>query len=194
MSFKNQFAHPHGLGGRAAGWVMTMQNGRRNRWVVGLLDPQPGEHFLEIGCGPGLAVAEVVAAGGRVTAIDPSEVMRSMAARRNATAVADGRVVIADGSAEALPDSPFAAAYAANTAQFWKDIDATLDAVATRLRPGGRVALAIQPRFKGATDADARRLADENAERLARAGFGDIRVETLVLRPTDVGCALGRLS
>ena len=57
MSVTNQFAHPHGLGGRAAGWVMTMQNGRRNRWVVGLLDPQPGEHFLEIGCGPGLAVA-----------------------------------------------------------------------------------------------------------------------------------------
>jgi SAM-dependent methyltransferase len=194
MTFRNQFAHPHGLGGRAAGWVMTMQNGRRNRWLVGLIEPEPGEHLLEIGCGPGLAVAEVVAAGGRVTAIDPSAVMRSMAARRNAAAVADSRAVIADGSAEALPDGPFAAAYAANTAQFWKDVDATLDAVATRLLPGGRVALAIQPRFEGATDADARRLADQNAERLDRAGFVDIRVETLALRPTDVGCALGRLS
>jgi SAM-dependent methyltransferase len=194
MTFRNQFAHPHGLGGRAAGWVMTMQNGRRNRWLVGLIEPEPGEHLLEIGCGPGLAVAEVVAAGGRVTAIDPSAVMRSMAARRNAAAVADSRAVIADGSAEALPDGPFAAAYAANTAQFWKDVDATLDAVATRLLPGGRVALAIQSRFKGATDADARRLADQNAERLDRAGFVDIRVETLALRPTDVGCALGRLS
>jgi SAM-dependent methyltransferase len=194
MSFKNQFAHPHGLGGRAAGWVMTIQNGRRNRWLVGLLEPQPDEHLLEIGCGPGLAVAEIVAAGGRVTAIDPSAVMRSMAAHRNATAVADGRVIIADGSAEALPDGPFAAVYAANTAQFWKDIDATLDAVATRLRPGGRVALVIQPRFKGATDADARRLAEENAERLDRTGFADVRVEMLALRPTDVGCALGRLS
>ena len=194
MSFRNQFAHPHGLGGRAAGWVMAMQNGRRNRWLVGLLEPKPDAPLLEIGCGPGLAVAEVVAAGARVTAIDPSAVMRSMATRRNATAVADGRAVIADGSAEALPDGPFAAAYAANTAQFWKDIDATLGAVATRLLPGGRVALAIQPRFKGATDADARRLADENAERLDRAGFTDVRVEMLALRPTHVGCALGRLS
>lgn len=193
MSFKNQFAHPHGLGGRAAGWIMTIQNARRNQWVVDRLDPQPGEHLLEIGCGPGVAVAEAVGLGCRVTAVDPSAVMRSMASRRNAAAIADGRVAVLDGSAESLPEGPFAAAYAVNTPQFWTDVDATLAEVVERLGPGGRMALAIQPRFKGATDADARRLAEENAERLARAGFGDVRVDGLSLRPTDVGCAVGRL-
>ena len=115
-----------------------------------------------------------------------------MAARRNATAVADGRVVIADGSAEALPDGPFAAAYAANTAQFWKDIDATLDAVAG-YGPGVRWRWPSSPRFEGdrrRCPAAGRRTPSVSPPRAS----GDIRVETLVLRPTDVGCALGRLS
>jgi cyclopropane fatty-acyl-phospholipid synthase-like methyltransferase len=193
MSFRNQFAHPHGLGGRAAGWIMTVQNTRRNRWVLDRLDPQPGEHLLEIGCGPGVAVAEAVTLGSRVTADDPSAAMRSMASRRNAAAIADGWVEIVDGSAEALPEGPFAAAYAVNTPQFWADVDSTLAEVVERLGPEGRMALAIQPRFKGATDADARQLAEENADRLVRAGFGDVRVHVLSLRPTDVGCAVGRL-
>ena len=97
MSFRNQFAHPHGLGGRVAGWIMTIQNVQRNRWVLECVEPQPDEHLLEIGCGPGVAVAEAVARGCRVTAIDPSEVMRAMARRRNAAAIAEGRVVILDG-------------------------------------------------------------------------------------------------
>jgi len=193
MSFRNQFAHPHGLGGRVAGWIMTIQNVQRNRWVLECVEPQPDEHLLEIGCGPGVAVAEAVALGCRVTAIDPSEVIRAMARRRNAAAIAEGRVVILDGTAEALPAGPFDAAYAVNTPQFWVDVDATLAEVVARLRPGGRMALAIQPRFEGATDADAQRLADENAERLVRAGFGDVRVEILPRRPTAVGCAVGRL-
>ena len=116
-----------------------------------------------------------------------------MAARRNATAVADGRVVIADGSAEALPDGPFAAPTPPTRPSSGRTSTPRWTPWPPGYGPGVGVALAIQPRF-GATDADARRLADENAERLAGAGFGDIRVETLVLCPTDVGCALGRLS
>ena len=62
------------------------------------------------------------------------------------------------------------------------------------MAPGGRVALAIQPRMKGSTDAKAVRLAEENVERLRTAGFGDLRVETLDLRPVDCGVAVGRVS
>jgi hypothetical protein len=57
------------------------------------------------------------------------------------------------------------------------------------MAPGGRVALAVQPRFQGATDADARRIAEENAARLVAAGFVDAEVEVLDLRPVDCGCA-----
>ena len=63
-----------------AGWVMAhrVSNRRRNAWVVSLLDVRPGDRVLEIGFGPGLALAELsrrVGPTGRVYGIDHSEVM-----------------------------------------------------------------------------------------------------------------------
>jgi hypothetical protein len=56
-----QFGHPRGTVGRVAGWVMAHRasNRRRNCWVVSLLDVQPSDRVLEIGFGPGLAIAEL---------------------------------------------------------------------------------------------------------------------------------------
>ena len=184
MSFKNQFAHPHGFGGRAAGWIMGSRTPDGTAGCSSCSSPSPVITSSRSAAGRGWRWPRSWPAGCQVTAVDPSEVMRAMAGRRNAAAVADGRVRILDGSAEDLPDGPFAAVYASNTPQFWADIDATLADVARRLLPGGQVALAIQPRFKGATDADARRLADENAGCLRRAGFEEVRLEVLAL-PTD---------
>jgi trans-aconitate methyltransferase len=188
MSLAKHFMHPAGLGGRVAGWIMATRgsNVERNRWVVSLLEVGPTDRVLEIGCGPGVALAAARAAGADVVAIDPSPVMRDQAARRNPGAT------ILDGDADHLPDGPFTVAFAVNTAMFWPAIDATLVELHRRMAPGGRVALAIQPRFRGARDADARRLAEENVARLEQAGFGDLRVATLDLRPVDCGVALGR--
>jgi hypothetical protein len=56
-----QFGHPRGIAGHLAGWVMAHRssNKQRNRWVVWLLDVQPTDRVLEIGFGPGLAIAEL---------------------------------------------------------------------------------------------------------------------------------------
>src|SRR6187551_3753374 len=56
-----QFGHPRGAAGNVAGWVMAHRpsNRQRNRWVASLLDVQPTDRVLEIGFGPGLAIAEL---------------------------------------------------------------------------------------------------------------------------------------
>ena len=56
-----QFGHPRGVAGNVAGWVMTHRpsNRRRNSWVTSLLEVQPTDRVLEIGFGPGLAIAEL---------------------------------------------------------------------------------------------------------------------------------------
>src|SRR5262249_18491912 len=59
------------------------------------------------------------------------------------------------------------------------------------LNPGGRIAIAYQPRGPGSTDETARRAGNEIAEHFANAGFTDVRVETLPLKPTAVVCVLG---
>src|ERR1019366_2196094 len=67
--------HPRGAAGRVTGWVFAPRPStrQRNGWVVSLLGVQPADRVLEIGFGPGLAVAELVRAGaGHVYGIDHS--------------------------------------------------------------------------------------------------------------------------
>ena len=56
------------------------------RWVVETLGVGPDDHLLEIGCGPGVAVALICErlVSGRIVAIDRSATAISRATRRNA--------------------------------------------------------------------------------------------------------------
>lgn len=190
-----QFGHPRGAAGRVVGWVMAhrQSNRQRNRWVVSLLDVQPADRVLEIGFGPGLAVAELArrATRGCVYGIDHSEVMLRHAGRRNAAAVRAGRVRLVRASVDRLPtfDRPLDAILAVNSMGFWADPAERLHQLRRLLRTGGRIALASQPRGPGATRDTTARAAQELGDLLGRAGFTGIRVETLELDP-PVACVL----
>ena len=60
-----QAHHPRGAAGSVNGWVFAHRpsNRQRNRWAVSLLGVRPVSRVLEIGFGPGLAVAELARAG-----------------------------------------------------------------------------------------------------------------------------------
>jgi len=192
-----QFLRPHGFGGRAAGWVMAKRgsNRERNVWAVGLLDVQPPDRVLEIGFGPGIAIQAFArrATSGLVVGIDHSEVMLQQARKRNAAAVSAGRVDLRLGSAESLPafDAPFDKVLAVNSLFFWDDPVARLKELHDLLRPGGRIAIAYQPRGPGSTDEVAARTGRQLAAHFTEVGFTDVRVETLALKPTAVVCVLG---
>jgi ubiquinone/menaquinone biosynthesis C-methylase UbiE len=192
-----QFHQPHGIGGRAAGWMMAHRgsNRERNIWAVGLLDVQPDDRVLEIGFGPGIAIREFArhATSGLVVGVDHSEVMVQQARKRNAAAVSAGRVDLRLGSAEALPefDTPFDKILAVNSLLFWDDPVARLKVLLHLLRPGGQIAIVYQPRGPDSTNEVAARTAQEIAQHFATVGFTDVRIETLALRPTDAMCVLG---
>lgn len=190
-----QFHRPHGLGGYLAGWVMAHRssNVRRNRWVVSLLDVQPSDRVLEVGFGPGLAIAGLSALtpNGVVFGVDHSEVMVRVARRRNAAAVRAGRVDLRLAEADALPDfgAPLDKVVAVNSMGFWPEPVARLRELHGLLRAGGTIAVASQPRCPGAT-ADTSTKAGENIEeRLRDAGFSPTSVETLDLDPPVI-CVL----
>jgi SAM-dependent methyltransferase len=192
-----QFSRPHGIGGRAAGWVMATRgsNRERNIWAVGLLDVQPQDRVLEIGFGPGIAIQEFArrATSGLVVGVDHSEVMVRQARKRNAAAVSAGRVDLRLGSAEDLSafHTPFDKILAVNSLIFWDDPVARLKELHDRLRPGGHIAIVYQPRGPEATNEVAARTGQEIAKHFATVGFTDVRVETLALQPTAVVCVLG---
>jgi SAM-dependent methyltransferase len=191
-----QFGHPHGIGGRAVGVLLAHRssNRRRNVWVVSLLDVQPGDRVLEIGFGPGLAIRELsrIAREGHVCGIDHSDVMLRQASRRNARGIRRGVVDLRLGSVEALPalDAPFEKILAVNAMLFWKEPDAHLEVLRQLLRPRGLIAIAHQPRGPGASDETSASKGREIAAALLRAGFSEVRVETMRLKPAVV-CALG---
>jgi SAM-dependent methyltransferase len=187
--------HPRGAAGSVTGWVFAHRpsNRRRNGWVVSLLDVRPADRVLEIGFGPGLAIAELVRAGaGHVYGIDHSDVMLRQASRRNAAAIRAGRVTLVRASVDQLPpalDGPFDAILAVNSLGFWPGAAERLADLRRRLVPGGRVAIASQPRCPGATAATARAAAGEIENLLRSAGFTRPSTETLALSPPVV-CVL----
>ncbi|HWG14476.1 MAG TPA: class I SAM-dependent methyltransferase [Streptosporangiaceae bacterium] len=168
-------------------------NRQRNRWVVSLLGVQPADRVLEIGFGPGLAVAALARAGaGHVCAVDHSGVMLQQASRRNAAAIRAGRVTLVKAPADQLPaalDGPFDAILAVNSLGFWPGRAARLADLRGRLAPGGRLAIASQPRCPGATAGTSRSAAEELENLLRSVGFTHLRTETLPLSPPVI-CVL----
>jgi SAM-dependent methyltransferase len=170
-------------------------NARRSRWAVDLLDVQPTDRVIEIGFGPGVALAELAerAGAGLVVGVDPSPVMLRQACHRNAAAIRAGRVQLHLAPVENLPEDlggPFDKLLAVNTVGMWHDPAARLADLAGRMRDGGRVALVSQPRCPGATAETTIASGRELAGYLREAGFSDLRSETLDARPPVV-CVLG---
>jgi SAM-dependent methyltransferase len=187
-----QAHHPRGAAGRVNAWEMAHRpsNRQRNRWVVALLAVQPADSVLEIGFGPGVAIAELVRAGaGQVYGIDHSEAMLRQASRRNAAVIRAGRVTLVNASVDRLPPAlggPFDVILAVNSLGFWPAKAERLAELRQRLSPGGRIAIVSQPRCPGATVATSRSAASEVEELLRAAGFSHLSTETLPLSPPAV--------
>lgn len=193
MALVRQFAHPRGSLGNVAGWVMaySSSNRQRNKWAVSLLDVKSADRVLEIGFGPGLAIAELsrrVGPGGHVYGVDKSDVMLRHATRRNTAAIQAGQVTLVRAPVENLPpvvDGPFDVIFAVNSAGIWPQPSERLRDLRRRLVPGGRLAVVSQPRHPGATR-DPALAARERADLLRSAGLTPVRTESLGLDPPVV--------
>lgn len=148
---------------------------------------RPHERVLEVGCGAGVLLAEMLEQCADACAIDHSEDMAALAAERNAAALAAGRLDLRQGDAHALPWAD-ASCDAAASAHMFFFVERPLDMlreIARVLKPGGRLVIATSPRSPLADClllpyARAMRCYtdDELAALLHQAGFTETRVET----------------
>ncbi|MBZ5605292.1 MAG: methyltransferase domain-containing protein [Acidobacteriia bacterium] len=173
---------------------MAMKNQERSEFVFSVLDLQPHERVLEIGFGPGTDIARASRTAAFIAGVDHSDVMVKQASRRNTEAIREGRVKIDLGSANKLPypDQEFDKVFSINSAQFWKDSVGTLKEVSRVMKPGAQIALAIQPRQKGATEDHAYQAGRGLADAMKKAGFSDIHSEARPMKPVSTVCVLGR--
>src|SRR5258708_17810156 len=167
--------------------------------VFDLLNPQPGERILDLGCGDGTLTEKIVAAGAKVVGVDASSDMVAAAKLRGL----DARVIDAY---ELSFNSEFDAVFS-NAAMHWmkRDPDAVVQGVRRALKPGGRFAaemgghgcvaaitVALCARLEKHGVADPASLipwyfptADDYCERLERTGF-QVEYIALIPRPTPL--------
>jgi trans-aconitate methyltransferase len=165
------------------------------RAVLALLDVQPGERVLDLGCGEGTLTGKIVEAGATVVGVDASPEMIAAACARGL----DARL----GNAEHLSfEGEFDAVFS-NAALHWvRDHDAMLAGVRRSLKTGGRFVAefgghgniaAIQTAIRAVLDrhgwaTNTRRYyatAPEYAERLVTHGFAVAEI-ALIPRPTPL--------
>jgi arsenite methyltransferase len=114
---------------------------RRRALVREAVRAQPGERILDLGCGPGFYVAELldeIGDGGSAVGVDVSPQMLAIAGSRCA-----GRtnVEFREGPATAVPvdDASFDAALSVQVLEYVADTAAALAELHRAVRPGGRV-------------------------------------------------------
>jgi arsenite methyltransferase len=169
---------------------------RRRRLVHEALGAQPGERVLDVGCGPGFYVSELldrVGPEGSVVGIDASPTMLAVAAHRN-----EGRpnVSFHESNATSLPveDGGFDRALSVQVLEYLTDVEPALRELHRAVRPGGRVVVwdvdwatlswhsAEPERMERALRAWDRHLAEPSlprtlAPRLRAAGFEDVAMD-----------------
>jgi ubiquinone/menaquinone biosynthesis C-methylase UbiE len=195
-----QFSNPSGLLGKFIGNRMAKGNVYDAQWTISLLDIRPNHRLLEIGFGPGVStqMASEKASKGFVAGIDHSWTMVQSASQRNADAIQSGRMELKEGDVTSLPypDQSFDIAYSLHSIYFWQNPVNCLKEIKRVLKPGGLLAITIQPKHKWKQNVDAEVMTlyfgKDIASLFSDAGYRNIRVE--VPPPDDkvfLECILG---
>ena len=196
---QSQFRFPRGVVGRFVGWFMAVDNDSLNRMAIDWLEAGPDDQVLEIGSGPGEALALLAqrTSARCLAGIDPSFDMCRQALARNQESIAAGRMQLFAGEAAALPfaDERFSRVMAVSNFHCWERRQAGLDEIYRVLRPGGLLVLCHRlklqhPRPWSAPGISAKQL-ERDREQLAAAGFRDVQLATRKLGHRVV-CMLAR--
>lgn len=205
----SQFGNPRGPMGVMAGLVMRERpsNQRRNLWTLELMQVTRGDRLLEIGYGPGFALAHLLESGAGIdhvgidyVGIDRSRTMYSMARARNETAVEKGKATLLVGSVEDLQANdaqalrePFSKIFTINTVMFWQRPVETLSMLRNRMSAGGQIFITHQPRVGERTDAAALAAAERVAGQLRDAGFRSADIVFCRDLSPAAACVIGKV-
>jgi ubiquinone/menaquinone biosynthesis C-methylase UbiE len=157
--FTWQFGNPIWIFGGLIGSRMAKGNVYDAQWTISLLGTQRHHHILEIGFGPGVStqIASEKISNGFVAGVDHSRTMMQIASQRNSAAIRYGRMELKQGDVASLPypDQSFDIVYSLHSIYFWQNPMACLQEIKRVLKPGGLLAITIQPKDKWQPNVDA---------------------------------------
>jgi cyclopropane fatty-acyl-phospholipid synthase-like methyltransferase len=128
-----------------------MDKSMRFTWAADMMNVQPTDKILEIGCGVGLAIEAIAPAlkTGKITAIDKSRTMIEKALRRNYRQVKEKKVELYAldlGKARMKPRS-YTKVFAFNVNLFWtkEALTREMNLIRSWMTPSGELYLFYQP-------------------------------------------------
>lgn len=137
----SQYENPRGVVGTYIGEKMVRQHRVEVDWTIEQLHIQPDNRVLDLGCGAGDALAQMLRSFDHVhvTGLDRSPTIVRSALRRNRVDVQTGRAEVVQGDLGTLPfpDSQFDRVFSIHTLYFWEDVPAVLAEIDRVLAPGG---------------------------------------------------------
>lgn len=115
--------------------------------MLDALHPGPGDRLLDLGCGGGVFLERVLARGAGAAGLDHSPDMVAETRRRNAAALAAGRLELHQGDVARLPfgDAAFTLVTSLNAFFFFPEPQAAIAEMARVLAPGGRLGIVTTP-------------------------------------------------
>ncbi len=191
----SQFGLPHGVLAHPIGWVMAIDNRQRNEWVVDQLPLRKDSRVLEIGFGPGVALAKLakMVERGEIVGVDPSRAMLVQATRRNFRSIQEKRIRLVQGSVDDLPgdEKRFDVIFSVNTVGRHTELLEVIRRLHELLNPGGTVAIAEQPPYR-LEDGALMEMRRGYLAAMTTAGYGDIQLFQKEMKPSPVVLVMGR--
>ena len=160
-------------------------------WANNILDVQPADSILEIGCGAGLLAEQIATklSTGKLVAIDKSEAMLDKAIKRNQCFVEKGTAHFFATSflMSGLPRSVFNKIVAFNVNFFWKNPVRELKLAQQLLKRGGKLFIFHQAPYNITIQA-----AQPVINNLETSAFEILDVQLKKLTPTPAFCIIAK--
>ncbi|WP_234969324.1 SAM-dependent methyltransferase [Bacillus massilinigeriensis] len=190
-----QFEKPEGLLGKLAGKIMDKENREINKWTIEYLQPIEGDRILEIGYGPGFAIKEIASSVSNITVhgVDISEKMKETAESKNHDEIVHGKVQLYHVDIHDFDQGIlYHKIFSVNNYPLWKKPHESLLHIMKLLENHGELIITVQPREEGANDETAKSLGESMKEDLLLAGYCDIQISYLKIRPVLTVCVRAR--
>jgi ubiquinone/menaquinone biosynthesis C-methylase UbiE len=178
--FSEQARKPKGMFGHVImSAIFNIGNAKLNELVNKTMSVQDNDHVFEIGFGTGKLIDKMARQikQGVIEGVDFSEIMVSIAEKRNRAHIATGKVKIKQGDFDEIPLNKeyYNKVCSVNTIYFWKKPEFTARRVAVILKPEGKFVVGFEDKrrkldsdvFHLYSKADVKKL-------LLKAGFSNI--------------------